>query len=157
MLPRGALPCLYTHFSVNTHTDPDACTFIGGGYFCRVNVAAAAADAGHSLHPSHYPCVLNDSINTSRWLFKAPNVPTSTMWFQQSNPCVDNLPWKIGWGQASNYCFAPCSQRLVSDSALISELFENRMNPTLLLLRVFLCVVSFHCPPLVFAFLFCLM
>lgn len=59
----------------------------------RVNVEATAY-AGSLLDPSHYPSVINDSVNTSSWLFKAPNVPTSTMWFQQSNPCVDNLPWK---------------------------------------------------------------
>lgn len=59
----------------------------------RVNVEATAY-AGSFLEPSHYPSVINDSVNTSSWLFKAPNVPTSTIWFQQSNPCVDNLPWK---------------------------------------------------------------
>lgn len=44
------------------------------------------------------------------------------MWFQQSNPCVDNLPWKIGQGQASNYGFAPRSQRLVSNNRSCNRL-----------------------------------
>lgn len=46
-------------------------------------------------------------------------------------------PEKIGREQASNYGFAPCSQHL------ITELFENRMNPTLLLLLLLISVFVF--------------
>lgn len=42
--------------------------------------------------------------------------PTSTMCFQQCNPCVANLPWKIGRGKISNYGLAPCSQGLLPNS-----------------------------------------
>lgn len=99
----------------------------------RVNVEATAY-AGSLLDPSHYPSVINDSVNTSSWLFKAPNVPTSTMWFQHA---LIIYPEKIGREQASNYGFAPCSQHL------ITELFENRMNPTLLLLLLLISVFVF--------------
>lgn len=69
-----------------------------------------------SITCCRYPSVLNDSISVSRWPLKAPTVPTSTIWFQQPNPCVDNLPWKIGRGQTFNYGLAPRSQRLVSNN-----------------------------------------
>lgn len=50
------------------------------------------------------------------------------MWFQQCNPCVDNLPWKIGRGQTSNYGFAPRSHASFRITALITELAGNKMN-----------------------------
>lgn len=97
---RGPLPCLYTHVSSHTHTVPAprlvlATTAVSQQGNVAVAAAAAAADAGHfapSITCCRYPSVLNDSISASRWPLKAPTVPTSTMWFQQSNPCVDNLP-----------------------------------------------------------------
>lgn len=88
-----------THTQVHVHLQRRRVPLQGPNSRCRAFAP--------SITRCRFPSGLNDSIRASRRPLKAPTVPTSTMWFQQSNPCVDNLPWKIGRRQASNYGCAP--------------------------------------------------
>lgn len=78
-------------------------------FICDTCLCTESAAFRHLLHSFSE---LNEYISVPHWLVEDP-----TIWFQQYNSCVDNLPWKIGRGQASNYGFAPCSQRLSSDNS----------------------------------------